>query len=259
MKLSHRLHRLIGIMVIGIIMLGLSNQAGESDKGYEIVFKAQDKQINPYQEEYEKLLYPTVRITSSSGIGSGVIFNAECGMRSAESIYILTACHVVESQSVVNIKLYNSEIITGTVVITDTIKDLALIKPEINTDSKIKIYTARLATKEYVPYLFSPVWVVGCSLGLNPRPSYGHITNIEKSNQSSSVSICGYEISAPVLPGNSGGPVYDKYTYQVIGIAVWVHTYQGQLITTMAGVVPINEIYKFLESHIGNSVKSSAE
>jgi len=203
----------------------------------------------PYQDEYEKMLYPTVRISSPSGVGSGVIFNHKDTKDTKNTIYILTACHVVEKRSVVDIELYNSTVITGTVVITDTAKDLALIKSQINTDSKVKIYTARLADKNYIPYLFSPVWAVGCSLGLDPRPSYGHITHIEKSNQCSSVSICGYEISAPVLPGNSGGPVYDARTFEVIGIAVWVKVYQYQLVTTMAGIVPINQIYEFLTEY----------
>lgn len=199
---------------------------------------------NPYQDEYEQMLYPVVRITSDSGTGSGVIATTDY-TDEHRWIQIITAAHVVEDQSVVDIELYDSTIITGTVAITDTIKDIALIKSEIHTDSKTKIYTAKLAGKDYVPYLFSPVWAIGCSLGLEPRPSYGHITHIQRA----SASICGYEISAPILPGNSGGPVYDARTYEVIGIAVWVKLYNGQLVTTMAGVVPITEIYEFLTSH----------
>ncbi|MFA5795453.1 MAG: trypsin-like serine protease, partial [Candidatus Brocadiia bacterium] len=57
-----------------------------------------------------------------------------------------------------------------------------------------------------------------------------------------------WEISAPILPGNSGGPVFDARTYEVVGISVWVHTCKEQLVTTMAGIVPIQKIYDFLES-----------
>ncbi|MFH1230368.1 MAG: S1C family serine protease, partial [Planctomycetota bacterium] len=202
-----RVNRLIGIMVIGIILLGLLNQAGEPDKGYEIVFKTQDNQINPYQEEYEKMLYPTVRITSSSGTGSGVVISYKLKVTSYElkpetcplrrpvwatqkdseasnlqpETFILTAAHVVDNQSVVNIELYDSTIITGTVIITDTIKDLALIRTQINadlTDLQDKLFYAKLASRDYQYFLFNPVYAIGCSLGLSSRPSSGIITAI---------------------------------------------------------------------------------
>jgi len=191
-------------------------------------------QINPYQKEYEKMLYPTVRITTPSGTGSGVIFNRKDAKR---TIYILTAAHVVGNESKVTIELYPEEMkIDGSVVITDTEKDLALIS--VLCDFAVK--PARLAPLDYTPYLFTPVWAVGCSLGLPPRPSYGHLCAFAVDN---------WEISAPVLPGNSGGPVYDARTFEVIGIAVWVKVYQYQLVTTMAGIVPIQQVWKFIEEY----------
>jgi hypothetical protein len=246
-----------------LIILSFAGLLNTYDKETETVIVLGKASYTPYQDEYEQMLYPTVRINTPSGTGSGVIFETTDSHRLTQ-IFILTACHVVDKENIVKIELYNSTIITGTVVITDTVKDLALIKPQINTrpnqpdrlparplsgwglagDRKVgqadftdKIYTARLADKNYIPYLFSPVWAVGCSLGLPPRPSYGHLCAFAVNN---------WEISAPVLPGNSGGPVYDARTFEVIGIAVWVKVYQYQLITTMAGIVPIGEIYEFL-------------
>ena len=198
---------------------------------------------NPYQEEYEKMLYPTVRISSVSGVGSGVVI-------SHTQIYILTAAHVVENESMVTVEIYSDTGCTiqdAIVVITDTTKDLALL-----SFSEGISFTATLAPENYKPYIFTPVWAVGCSLGLEPRPSFGHITVIDLGSSlavsSSSLGLTHhYEISAPILPGNSGGPVFDARTFEVIGIAVWVKVYNGQLITTMGGIVPISEIYKFLE------------
>jgi len=193
---------------------------------------------NPYQTEYEQMLYPTVRISSPAGTGSGVVIANTNDTNKDEwtRIDILTAAHVVEDQSIVDIELYNTETITGTVVITDTVKDLALIRTQINAD--FMIYGVNLAPQDYTPYIFTPVYTVGCSLGLTPRPSQGIISVIGKYN---------WEVTSPVLPGNSGGPVYDARTYEVIGIAVWVKVCQGQLVTTMAGIVPVNQIYEFLE------------
>lgn len=200
---------------------------------------------NPYQKEYEEMLYPVVRITTTDGTGSGVIIATTDFTDDTDNTYILTACHVVGNKNAANVELYDSTVITASVVITDTVKDLALLTTD-STDFTDK-YKAKLAPRDYVPYLFAPVWAVGCSLGLNPRPSFGHLCVLCDS-------VANYwEISAPILPGNSGGPVYSAETREVIGIVVWVRTYQGQLITTMAGVVPINEIHEFLTAETQSS------
>jgi len=213
-----------------------------------------------YQRLYDELLKPTVRINTKDGIGSGVIIHhrdihpepvAVQGKKDTENIYILTANHVVGNNTSVTVTVYsyisNTQVtlceLCAFVVMTDTNKDLALLATD--THGLTRTYSAKLARKDYQPFLFASVYAVGCSLGLPPRPSQGIITSISE-NQCSSVVIF-WEISAPILPGNSGGPVFDSNTHEVIGIAVWVKTYYGQLITTMAGIVPINQIYDFLD------------
>lgn len=216
---------LITILTIGLVLLGGSIQYPEN-RGQEILIVDRSKKLpdNPYQLEYEKMLYPTVRIKAGLSIGSGVVIDG----------YILTAAHVVGDESAVTVELFypkNIEI-EAEVIITDTIKDLALLRVLC-----VSVAKATLAPQDYTPYIFAPVYTVGCSLGLSPRPSPGIISVITDRY---------WEISAPILPGNSGGPVFDARTYEVIGIAVWVHTYRDQLVTTMAGVVPLDQIYEFL-------------
>jgi len=220
--------------------------------------KLLSENYNPYQKLYDEMLYPTVRIESVSGIGSGVVINRpeesrdsaslRRGAEEAEkSIYILTASHVVGNQSVVTVTLYSQNIITSlsaSVVITDTIKDLALLRTQINADLQDIIHKAKLAPKNYKPFIFTEVWAVGCSLGLNPRPSFGYLCALCDLSGDSKY----WEVSSPILPGNSGGPVFSADTHELIGIAVWVKVYHGQLVTTMAGIVPIQKIYEFLES-----------
>jgi S1-C subfamily serine protease len=244
---SHRLHRLIGYLAILIVLFFTTKapraQRNNTDTEIVIVKAPLITRINPYQTEYEQMLYPTVRISSPSGTGSGVIIATTDAHRYTQ---IITAAHVVENQSVVDIELYDSTSITGTVVITDTDKDLALIRVIRVKD----IYSARLAPESYQAYLFTPIYTVGCSLGLLPRPSNGIIT---------AINIDSWEVSSPILPGNSGGPVYDARTYEVIGIAVWVKIYQGQLVTTMAGIVPINHIYEFLNTAVTAKATATAK
>jgi len=248
---SHRLHRfatltvnrLLVIGLVGLVLMGLMpSEVGETPEAKVTIIKAAPVQEDPYQQEYEEMLYPTVRITAGDSIGSGVAIRYNETLKHGNNeTFILTAAHVVGNQSVVEVEFFSPSVLqSATVVITDTVKDLALLTTDYTDYTDI--YKARLAPRNYQPYLFTPVWVVGCSLGLDPRPSSGEIS-----------AICGsyWEVSAPILPGNSGGPVFNARTYEVIGIAVWVRVYDGQLVTTMAGVVPIQTIYEFLDSHRG--------
>ena len=253
------------VLFVACVLVLMPLELGEIQSEVSII-KMLPADYNPYQRLYEELLKPTVRISSASGIGSGVVIPSYKLQDTSYKLdnlkpvtfnsvtYVLTAAHVVENQSIVTVTFYSYNqpdksgnyssclIYEADVVMTDTNKDLALLAAD--THGLTRTYSAKLARKDYQPFLFAPVYAVGCSLGLPPRPSQGIITSISE-NQCSSVAIF-WEISAPILPGNSGGPVFDANTHEVIGIAVWVKTYYGQLITTMAGIVPISEIYEFL-------------
>lgn len=228
------------VLFIACVLVLMPLELGEVQTTVSII-KPLPADYNPYQRLYDKMLYPTVRINTKDGIGSGVIISA-----TDSTDWILTAAHVVGKESEVRIEIFNQKEnlsdLCAFVVMTDTNKDLALLcalcpsREAGSSDSVVK--TAKLASKNYKPYIFTEIWTVGCSLGLVPRPSSGHICVISGDH---------WEVSSPILPGNSGGPVYDAKTHEVIGIAVWVKTYYGQLITTMAGVVPIQTIYEFLE------------
>jgi S1-C subfamily serine protease len=214
---------------------------------------------NPYQKEYDELLSPTVMIETLTGRGSGVIIPHHKDTKDTKGyVYILTANHVVKNYTEVTVTIYTpltplfrGESLSASVVFTDTNKDLALLKiinpPQSPFDKggNRGIFPAKLAPSNYTYYLFTPVYVVGCSLGLNPRPSSGIITAISLGV----LGVSAVEVSSPILPGNSGGPVYDARTHELIGIAVWVRLYGDQLVTTMAGIVPISEIYDFLQGY----------
>jgi S1-C subfamily serine protease len=240
-----------------LIILSFAGLLNIYDKETETAIVLGKASYTPYQDEYEKMLYPTVRISTPSGTGSGVVIEFIESIESKESnsknskdstnfldCYILTAAHVVGNESVVKVEAFSDagyEIRDASVVITDTSKDLALIRVihGIRVIGVDNIYYAHLAPKDYTPYIFTPVYTVGCSLGLPPRPSQGIISVVEQDH---------WEVTSPILPGNSGGPVYDGHTYEVIGIAVWVKVYQYQLVTTMVGIVPINQVYEFLNN-----------
>jgi len=265
------MRRLIIILLFGLVIsIGSVSYVNTVEIPSEVSFIKLLPTDNPYQALYDEMLAPTVRIESVSGIGSGVIIHHKGTKNTEKSIYILTASHVVGNNTSVTVTIYSYISNTQTVlcdlrafvVMTDTGKDLALLRinppqsPFIKGGREGGFYCAKLANKNYVPYLFTPVYAVGCSLGLPPRPSQGILTVINNPDNLRS-SASNWEISAPILPGNSGGPVFDANTHEVIGIAVWVKVYHGQLVTTMAGIVPINQIYDFLDKFYRKGTKNS--
>jgi len=187
---------------------------------------------NPYQELYDQLLKPSVQIRAGYSTGSGVVISS-----TSQATYILSAAHVVGDESTVDVTFYfyhGDTEIKAHVVATDTAKDLALLR---TYTYKPYPYVAKLALSTYRPYIFTPIWVIGCALGYPPRPTNGEVTAINSH----------WEINAPIWPGNSGGGVFLKDTNELIGIAVLVKVYRGQLVSTMGSIVTLQEIYEFLE------------
>ena len=85
-------------------------------------------------------------------------------------------------------------------------------KLEVN----IKRYAAKLASKETLKKIkmFRPVYVIGRPLGLE------HYVLTKGVISGGNDGLLG--ISAEVVPGNSGGPVFDAETHEVIGVVVSV-------------------------------------
>ena len=78
-----------------------------------------------YEALYQDLLYPSVRITSLAGCGSGVII---AGANEHEYL-ILTAAHVAGNEAIADVELFDStRPLPAFVVATDTGKDLALLR-----------------------------------------------------------------------------------------------------------------------------------
>jgi len=190
---------------------------------------------------YQEVLMPVVKIRTGNGTGSGVIISDK---------HILTAAHVVGDEITVQVIAYSyhqdtralsclASCLSAFVVMTDTVKDLALLELK-STICSLK--SAELAPRNYTPYIFTEVYAVGCSLGLDPRPSEGIISVVSNTE---------WEISAPIIPGNSGGGVFLKSTHELIGIAVWIRTYGWQVIPQMAGIVRLQDIYEFLDKTPG--------
>lgn len=135
------------------------------------------------------------------GSGSGVIFQ-----KSGNYAYIVTNNHVVEGASKLEISLYNGQKTTASVVGTDALTDLAVLK----IDSKYVTDTAQFGDSSTLRP-GDPVYAIGNPLGLDLSRTVteGIVSAI---NRSISVSTSAGEwqtnviqTDAAINPGNSGG------------------------------------------------------
>lgn len=130
--------------------------------------------------------------------------------------YIVTNYHVVEDAKSININGVNGNFdvsYSASVVATDKINDLAILK--IN-DSRFKgfgtlPYKIKTSTSEVGEEIFVLGYPLTSTMGDEIKLTTGVISS--KTGFQGDVSL--YQISAPIQPGNSGGPLFDNKGYLV--------------------------------------------
>ena len=158
------------------------------------------------EETFYLKMYPT---SSSSGISSGTEKWSGTGF-ALNNGYIATNYHVVEnakSIKVQGIKGNFSIEYNATVISTDKFNDLAIIK--IN-DSRFNGFgTIPYRVKTSTSEVGEDVFVLGYPLTTTMGDEIKLTTGIISSKTGFQGDVSLYQISAPIQPGNSGGPLFD--------------------------------------------------
>lgn len=138
--------------------------------------------------------------------------------------YVVTNYHVVENARTIILRFEKGDSTvqyTGEVALTDEEHDLALIK--IN-DSKFKGFSKLpYAVKTALADVGESVFVLGYPMTSTMGDEIKLTTGIVSSHSGFEGNKAQYQISAPVQPGNSGGPLFDN-NGNVIGIVNAKHT-----------------------------------
>jgi putative serine protease PepD len=148
-----------------------------------------------------KALLPTVvEIRNNSGLGSGFVYDSNG--------YIMTAAHVVRGSDQVDVRLYDGTKLTGKVVGTDQLSDVAVVK--VNR-SGLKAAPLAIGKSVQVGQL---AVAIGSPFGLNETVTAGIISATDRVLEDGREVI---QTDAPINPGNSGGLLADRQG-RVIGI-----------------------------------------
>lgn len=169
--------------------------------------------IYPTSEMYQAAFYKEQSKNAASS-GTGFLISNQG--------YILTNYHVIENAKNGNIKItglndnYNTKV-KATVEVTDKQNDLAILK--ISTYPNLSVpYTFKFNTANVGEDCFVLGYPLISSMGKDIKLTNGIIS----SKTGFDGNIAQYQISAPVQPGNSGGPLFDK-DGNVIGIVQAKH------------------------------------
>jgi S1-C subfamily serine protease len=161
-----------------------------------------ESDTSPYAEVYEETIDSVVLIQTATtggrgGQGSGFVY---------QNGYVVTNAHVVADTTDVTVRFARGSRTDATVVGTEPSSDLAVLRVPESPD-----YATPLETTEQPPEVGSEVVAIGSPYGLEGSITSGLVSGVNRSIPAPN----GYTIpdaiqtSAPVNPGNSGGPLVD--------------------------------------------------
>jgi S1-C subfamily serine protease len=168
----------------------------------------------PIADAAAKILPSVVQIRTSDGVGSGVVFD--------EGL-ILTAAHVVEGETTVQVRLEDGENVEGTVLGGTSEADIAVIQID-RTDVPV----ASLAL-DYTPRVGQTAIAVGSPWGLTSTVTAGIISAVNQPlgcGTPGGVCRSMLQTDAAINPGNSGGALLDR-NGRVLGINVSIFSLSG--------------------------------
>ena len=146
-----------------------------------------------------------VRIESSTSVGSGAIFETQ-----GQTGYVITNHHVVEGAARVNVTVNDSMTYTGTVLGTDSVRDLAVVRICCGSFRTLTFGDAsRLEPGDEVV-------AIGYALGLSGQATItrGIVSAMRYDSRHRSDVI---QTDAAINPGNSGGPMLSM-SGEILGI-----------------------------------------
>jgi S1-C subfamily serine protease len=212
-----------------------------STEPIEVSATTEAEGVEPIADAAARILPSVVQIRTAEGVGSGVVFD--------EGL-ILTAAHVVEGETTVQVRLEDGENVEGTVLGGTAEADIAVIQID-RTDVPV----AALAL-DYTPRVGQTAIAVGSPWGLTSTVTAGIISAVNQPLGCTPGSPCRsmLQTDAAINPGNSGGALLDR-DGRVLGINVSIFSLSGAN-DGVGFAVPIDTAYDIAQAVIaGDSIE----
>jgi putative serine protease PepD len=145
-----------------------------------------------------------VQIETDAGLGSGFVYDA--------SGLILTADHVIDGASQVNVRLADGTRAAGEVLGGDPATDVAVVK--IDPPADLAVATLGTGVEVVVGQL---AVAIGSPFGLDQSVTAGIVSAVGRSSETPGGVIPAIQTDAPINTGNSGGALVDRQG-RIIGI-----------------------------------------
>lgn len=138
--------------------------------------------------------------------------------------YVVTNYHVIEDATNITIQGIKGDFsnkLTAQVVASDKFNDIAILK--INDSRFTGFGTIPYLVKTNISDVAEEIFVLGYPMTSTMGDEIKYTTGVISSKTGFQGDVSQYQISAPVQPGNSGGPLFDAKG-NVIGIVSAIHT-----------------------------------
>lgn len=168
--------------------------------------------------------------------GSGFLINSNGD--------ILTNAHVVEGYTEVELKDRYENTYIGTVIGYSNTSDVAVIRvPDLANKEPLPIESTNPTD------IGTDVITLGSPQGYENTVTLGNISGIDRTFVIDQFEYEGvYQISAPISPGSSGGPLLEKET----GKAIAINSAEDVRDANIGFSIPIYKIYELISSWINN-------
>lgn len=177
---------------------------------------------NDYKATYLKI-YPT-EIDNIVQSGNSTILASGTGFGISSNGIIITNYHVIDGAKAITVRGINSDFnktYKAKVLVSDKNNDLALI--QIDDYNFTSLGTIPFTIKTSLAGVGENIFVLGYPLRATMGDEIKLTNGIVSSKTGFQGDITSYQISAPVQPGNSGGPLFDNQG-NLIGIINAKHT-----------------------------------
>ncbi len=213
---------LVAIVAVGAYLLGgvlmkapqpEAAQAGTTAQVTPVVQLQQGSLTDFYNQVSQSVVM--IEVTDSSGLFFGTSGGQGSGFLVDNEGDIITNNHVVAAGSTIRVVLNDGTTIDASVVGTDPIDDLAMIK--VDPSQMQGAVPLTLGDSSTVQPGDTAV-AMGAPFGLNDSITTGIISGLDRTVDGQSSSLTGMiQTDAAISPGNSGGPLFNT-AGEVIGV-----------------------------------------